>query len=256
MIQRIEVMVKGMGEMSLDALQSWFPRKNRDEILTEVRKSSNLIIDGSVVKYGDYIKKKNFYQDVKIIEKDIDLGGKVSTKVKEETPINKIEKEVESTTNTTNNTTNNVKLSSHEFFKVIDNYNKSIEQELYKLNQLNYNNKARAIKKYYDERFILEVSDTDFGDNCEFIILKHKQKGVELGYLLIADRVSKDVIDKIYMNYRYDTVYFCQLDEGYSKFELPLGEYYYKDCNELITNYMPKYVMKKKMVEVYDIVKE
>ena len=263
MIQRIENMVKGMGEMSLEAIYTWFPKRDKDELRSEIARSSNLVLSGNIVTYADNTLSKK--QDVKIIEKEIDFGGKVVTKLKEESQDNNL-KMVEPKKEEAPKRPAKVVAKKEESMdmnvslkQVLDNirkYNESIESQLQQLNSLSFENKSKAIKRYYEERFIIEENNILNEEGCEFITLKHKQKGVEVAYLLIANNVSKNLVDEIYKNYKYDTVYFCQLDDSSPRVELPLGEFYYKEWNDLISNYMTKYKLVTKKVEVYDIVLE
>lgn len=243
MIQRIETMVKGMGEMSLEAIYTWFPKRDKDELRSEIMSSPNLNIEGNVVKYIKEPKAKK--TPVKILEKDIDISTKTSTIVKEES-VEAVE--------IINSNVEDVSLKA--LIESVNKYNEEVNVKLDALNTASYENKLKAIRKYYDERFIIEDNETIKGKGYEFITLKHKQKGVEIAYLLVADVVKRNIIDEIYKNYRYDTVYFCQLDEQSEKIELPLGEYYYKECSELITSYMTKYKLVKRTIDVYEIVEE
>lgn len=245
-------MVKGMGEMSLEAIYTWFPKRDKDELKGEIINSKTLSLEGNIVRYVN--DKKNKVKEVSIIEKDIDLKGKIITKVKEDKVNVEVKVEKESIVNDIKFSCGDDSIKS--LMESIDKYNTNVEARLEELNKLDYGNKAKAIKKYYEERFIIEDSETIKGKNYEFITLKHKQKGVEIAYLLISDIIKKNLIDEIYNNHKYDTVYFCQLNEESPNEELPLGEYYYKNCNELICNYMSKYKLVKKNVEIYDIVEE
>lgn len=242
MIQKIETMVKGIGEMSLDAIYTWFPKVDRDEIKEEIDRSQNLELQGNVVLYLKS-EPKTKKKTVKIVEKEIELTSKSNVITEEKQVFNELTEG------------NKGIITAKELSSIIAKYNLAMETELENLTQMSYENKAKAIKDYYNERFTLEVNDTIKGDDCEFITLKHKQKGVEVAYLLIANRVRKNIIEKIYKNHSFDTVYFCQLDDENSTIELPMGEYYYKNCNELISTYMPKYKLEKKHIEIYNIVK-
>lgn len=261
MIKKIETMVSGLGEISIDALSTWFPKQNKEELINEISKSEVVeIVDNVVMK-----KKKN-------------NPVKVENKIETETPEKK-----EVIDNTLNNISikveeskeieaKNIKLQEEskvialeeklelpseeitlkEIEELIAKYNKSVQAKCEEMNTLNYEKKLKAIQKYYEERFNVKKLDTASEIGGELFSLLHKTKGIEVAYLYVSEDLDQQTVSYLAELYQYDTMYFCPLNKN-DEIRMPMAEFYLKDTDEVIDNYKEVAKISKKTLEVLEI---
>lgn len=130
MLKKIETMVMGIGELSLDAISTWFPSKSKEVILKEIEKSDVIGIMNNQVMAKSKIKEKQ-KANVNVKNKDINLAksSSVGNKNKENKNYNNweeskymknVEKPVEKVTETIAN----------DFEENVEEFPESVEEFL------------------------------------------------------------------------------------------------------------------------------
>jgi hypothetical protein len=74
-----------------------------------------------------------------------------------------------------------------------------------------------------------------------------------LAYLVITQYLTEEMLNKMAEKLPDETVYFCVLGEMQTKFDKGLREFYLKDTEEILKEYMTKYKLEKVQQEIFKI---
>jgi len=227
MIEKIETMIKGLGETPIDSLCTWFPGISKESIIAEINKSNILIIKDNVVCIN---RQAGINEKERIENSD---GNK-------DFNYENIDKK-------------NKEMSYEDILAIIDNYNATVKEKFEKLIGNTFDNKLQAIIKYYEEKYTVIPNTLKINGETKVFSLLHKKKDIELAYLVITQCLTEDILNEMSEKLPDETVYFCVLNELQCKFDKGLREFYIKDTEEILKEYMIKYKLEKEQKEVLKI---
>ena len=229
MQKQIETMVQGIGDLSLDAIITWFPNKPKEIIMKEIEKSELVGIKGNRVMLKNKIEEKENQElvtrNINFVErKEIIKSSKVSENIKSRVSIK---------------SSNNI--NYEELLELIKKYNSRIKSEYDTLIDNNFNNKREAVLEYYKHRFIVKEKSFNLGANSELYSLINKKTQMEFAYLYIGEVLTIDDFKRISEVFVDDTIYFCITKNSEVLANVSNREYYLKDIDSIVQNHLNRY---------------
>lgn len=230
MQKKIETMVLGIGELSLDAISTWFPNQNKESIIQVIGDSEVIGIKGNRV-----VPKSKVEQ----IEKEEVTNKKINlAKVTENIEAKEIQLYEEKKGY-------NEEISYGGLLELITKYNRRVKDQYERLIDRNFENMKEAIIKYYEAKFEVVKNEFEVSGNSEVYSLLHKKKKLEVAYLYIGEFLSEDDFNKISYKFIDDTVYFCITKDAEVLPNISDREYYLKDVEEIVNKYLNQYELKE-----------
>ncbi|MGG7178678.1 hypothetical protein ACQPU1_13840 [Clostridium paraputrificum] len=231
MQKKIETMVLGIGELSLDAISTWFPSKSKEIIMEEIEKSDVIGVRNNQVMAKARIKAK---EKAEIVSKNINLAApKEIVKTHDVGVENNVATIV------------NEDISYGELLELITKYNRRVKEKFEKLVASTFENKRQAIIKYYEKRFDVVKNPFQLGEGGEIYSLVHKKTRMEMSYLYIGEYLTEANFNKIADNFVEDTIYFCITRDSEVLPNISNREYYLKDVDTIVENYLSQYKLKE-----------
>lgn len=248
MLSKLELML-GIGQMNLTSVSTWFPKEKRQEIIDAINNSPKFKLEHGIVSLKS---ETEIYEEV--LEKDIlkDLTGELgeirdildeedefesfgddleliecvvlkaediqdAEPVKEPINVNKLD---------------GSKLSYETMLRLINEYNKSVEDRLNYAVENRYEVREKAIKTFYKNKYNVRIKEEGIINTSANIYgLVNRKKWIEVAYLVICDILSDSILNYILDNYNEEVVYFCPIGGVDVDFEVGLNEFYLKDTD-------------------------
>ena len=232
MQKKIETMVLGIGELSLDAISTWFPSKSKEIIMEEIEKSDVIGVKNNQVMAKSRMKAK---EKDEVAKKNINLAA--PKEIIQESRAVVVEKNDEIIVNED--------ISYGELLELITKYNRRVKEKFEKLVASTFENKRQAIIKYYENRFDVVKNPFQLGGGGEIYSLVHKKTKMEMSYLYIGEYLTENNFNKIADNFLEDTVYFCITRDSEVLPNISNREYYLKDVDTIVENYLSQYKLKE-----------
>lgn len=230
MQKKIETMVLGIGELSLDAISTWFPSKNKETIAKAIETSEVIGIKGNKVMAKS---KMDAIEKESVTKKKINLA-KIPEKLEaKEIQENEIKKEYTE------------EINYGELLELIMKYNRRVKEQYEKLIARNFDNMKEAIIKYYEAKFEVVKNPFKVSGKSEMYSLVHKKTKFEVAYLYVGEFLSEEDFNKISSNFVEDTVYFCITKDAEVLPNVSDREYYLKDVDDIVNKYLNQYKFKE-----------
>ncbi|MEG1003935.1 MAG: hypothetical protein RSD13_03705 [Clostridium sp.] len=227
--------------------------KDIDNIWANVQELANEVSGGSL-KIEDFETEdiSNVTTFEEVLEQDIELAEEfvaATETVCEEKleAINEVETIVEKTIIVKDTTDlNGQDLQYNELVRLIEEYNASVTHKIETTDENKFENKEKAIVKFYENKYIVKLreSNSEFGANIFSLI--HKKKGMEVAYLVVSETLNDEILNFMLDNYDDEVVYFCPIKGCEVEFEVGLNEFYLKETSKIFDRYLERYVVTEK----------
>lgn len=132
-----------------------------------------------------------------------------------------------------------------ELVRLVTEYSASTLEKLSLSDQNKFEMQEKAIKTFYGQKYNVKIKERNFyGENTNIYSLIHKKRGMEVGYLLICNRLTDEILNYVLDNYDDEVVYFCPLQGSEVRFEIGLNEFFLKDTGIILDKYLEHYEIK------------
>lgn len=154
--------------------------------------------------------------------------------------VNEVEKIVEKTVVVKD--TSELKESDIEYselIRLISEYNHEVQHKIETTDE----NKEKAIVKFYENKYIVKIKESNTDINANIFSLIHKKKGMEVAYLVVSETLDSKILNFMLENYENEVVYFCPIQGCGVEFEVDLNEFYLKETSKIFDKYLERYVI-------------
>lgn len=134
-------------------------------------------------------------------------------------------------------------LEYSELIRLISEYNQGIDNKIENTDENNFENKEKAIIKFYENKYIVKYKERYSDLNANIYSLINKKKGMEVAYLFISENLDESMLEFMLDKYEDEVVYFCPVNNTEIEFEVGLNEFYLKDTSKIFDKYLERYVI-------------
>ena len=99
----------------------------------------------------------------------------------------------------------------NELIRLISEYNHEVQHKIETTDENKYENKEKAIVKFYENKYIVKVKENNTDINANIFSLIHKKKGMEVAYLVVSETLDSKILNFMLENYEDEVVYFCPI---------------------------------------------
>lgn len=131
----------------------------------------------------------------------------------------------------------------NELIRLISEYNHEVQHKIETTDENKYENKEKAIVKFYENKYIVKVKENNIDINANIFSLIHKKKGMEVAYLVVSETLDSKILNFMLENYEDEVVYFCPIQGCEVEFEVDLNEFYLKETSKIFDKYLERYVI-------------
>lgn len=131
----------------------------------------------------------------------------------------------------------------NELIRLISEYNHEVQHKIETTDENKYENKEKAIVKFYENKYIVKVKENNTDINANIFSLIHKKKGMEVAYLVVSETLDSKILNFMLENYEDEVVYFCPIQGCEVEFEVDLNEFYLKETSKIFDKYLERYVI-------------
>lgn len=131
----------------------------------------------------------------------------------------------------------------NELIRLISEYNHEVQHKIETTDENKYENKEKAIIKFYENKYIVKVKENNTDINANIFSLIHKKKGMEVAYLVVSETLDSKILNFMLENYEDEVVYFCPIQGCEVEFEVDLNEFYLKETSKIFDKYLERYVI-------------
>ena len=228
--------------------------KDIDNIWANVQELANEVSGGSIkiedIEVNDNVSNISTFEEV--LEQDIELAEEfvAATEAVCEEKLensNEVETIVEKTIivkDTTN--LNGQDLQYSELIRLIEEYNASVTHKIETTDENKFENKEKAIVKFYENKYIVKLRESNSELGANIFSLIHKKKGMEVAYLVVSETLNDEMLNFMLDNYDDEVVYFCPIKGCEVEFEVGLNEFYLKETSKIFDRYLERYVVTEK----------
>lgn len=133
-------------------------------------------------------------------------------------------------------------LSYETILRLIDEYNKNVEEQLNYSVENRYEVREKAIKTFYENKYNVKIKEKSlFNTKTNVYALINRKRGMEAAYLLVCEKLTDVVLNYMLDHYDDEVVYFCAIDSVAVDFEVGLNEFYLKDTDIIFDRYLEHY---------------
>lgn len=133
-------------------------------------------------------------------------------------------------------------LSYETILRLIDEYNKNVEEQLNYSVENRYEVREKAIKTFYENKYNVKIKEKSlFNTKTNVYALINRKRGMEAAYLLVCEKLTDVVLNYMLDHYDDEVVYFCAIDSVSVDFEVGLNEFYLKDTDIIFDRYLEHY---------------
>lgn len=213
---------------------------NVQELATKVSNQANVNENSEDILKGSVItSEKEIENDDEIIKEETAID-KIET-INEEVTIEDIEQKEIIIKHTSD--IKGTDLEYSELIRLISEYNEGIANKIENTDENNFENKEKAIIKFYENKYVVKYKEKYSDLNANIYSLINKKKGMEVAYLLISETLDEDMLKFMIDKYEDEVVYFCPTNNTEIDFEVGLNEFYLKDTSKIFDKYLERYVI-------------
>lgn len=133
-------------------------------------------------------------------------------------------------------------LGYETILRLIDEYNKNVEEQLNYSVENRYEVREKSIKTFYENKYNVKLKEKNiFNEKCNIYALINRKRGMEAAYLLICENLNEAILNYMLDHYDDEVVYFCAIDSVKVDFEVGLNEFYLKDTDIIFDRYLEHY---------------
>lgn len=133
-------------------------------------------------------------------------------------------------------------LNYETVLRLIDEYNRNVEDQLNYSIEHRYEVREKAIKTFYENKYNVKLKEKGiFDTKTNIYALINRKKGMEAAYLLVCERLTDVILNYMLDHYDDEVVYFCPIDAVDVDFEVGLNEFYLKDTDIIFDRYLEHY---------------
>ncbi len=273
-LNKLEFMLRGLKHMKTTVIFTWFPKIDRKDIINAISESQKFKIEGDMVAlkseteiYEDQLQKDilkelleeddevegllEFDEELNIIESSINEENIAEINMTEEIigenlDVTEIKEKNTDKKEITIKYISELKgsdLEYNELIRLISEYNQGIDNKIENTDENNFENKEKAIIKFYENKYIVKYKERYSDLNANIYSLINKKKGMEVAYLFISENLDESMLEFILDKYEDEVVYFCPVNNTEIEFEVGLNEFYLKDTSKIFDKYLERYVI-------------
>lgn len=195
-------------------------------------------------------------EEIEIIEEEIDI---VTEEIIEETKANeafkeacaskiieevedKVEQVVERVIVKDTASLNGAEIKYDELVRLIREYSANTLNKLSLSDIHKFEMQEKAITTFYSSKYNVRIKERNFyGSDTNIYALIHKKRGMEVGYLVICNVLTEEILNYMLDNYDDEVVYFLPLAGSEVRFEVGLNEFFLKDSGIILDKYLEHY---------------
>ncbi|MGL6187383.1 MAG: hypothetical protein ACRC1T_18590 [Clostridium chrysemydis] len=195
-------------------------------------------------------------EEIEIIEEEIDI---VTEEIIEETKADeafkeacaskiieevedKVEQVVERVIVKDTASLNGAEIKYDELVRLIREYSANTLNKLSLSDIHKFEMQEKAITTFYSSKYNVRIKERNFyGSDTNIYALIHKKRGMEVGYLVICNVLTEEILNYMLDNYDDEVVYFLPLAGSEVRFEVGLNEFFLKDSGIILDKYLEHY---------------
>lgn len=195
-------------------------------------------------------------QEIEIIEEEIEI---VNEEIIEETKVEeafneacaskiieeveeKVEQVVERVIVKDTSSLNGAEIKYDELVRLIREYSANTLNKLSLSDIHKFEMQEKAITTFYSSKYNVRIKERSFyGSDTNIYALIHKKRGMEVGYLVICNVLTEEILNYMLDNYDDEVVYFLPLAGSEVRFEVGLNEFFLKDSGIILDKYLEHY---------------
>ncbi|WP_194191762.1 hypothetical protein [Clostridium chrysemydis] len=187
--------------------------------------------------------------EIEIVNEEITEEAKVEEAFKEacaskiiEEVEEKVEQVVERVIVKDTASLNGAEIKYEELVRLIREYSANTLNKLSLSDIHKFEMQEKAITTFYSSKYNVRIKERNFyGSDTNIYALIHKKRGMEVGYLVICNVLTEEILNYMLDNYDDEVVYFLPLAGSEVRFEVGLNEFFLKDSGIILDKYLEHY---------------
>lgn len=137
---------------------------------------------------------------------------------------------------------NGAEIKYEELVRLIREYSSNTLNKLSLSDIHKFEMQEKAITTFYSSKYNVRIKERNFyGSDTNIYALIHKKRGMEVGYLVICNILTEEILNYMLDNYDDEVVYFLPIAGSEVRFEVGLNEFFLKDSGIILDKYLEHY---------------